>query len=141
MNSNLVKLYHHIKDNVSDDLWNFNYWCKDVNECGTVGCALGHCPEIFPSHFKIDRSADYGGYDNKNKFLHVLIEHCNRWSNHGSDILKVAASFFEVPVGDVVDIFTREGYASLSGVSKEMFLNKLAAYITQHRFNLDTKEA
>ena len=66
----LLQLADHI-EKLDDKLWNYSHYVDVVIDCGTVGCAIGHLPDLWPESWKI---VDVGGepflkYLGRNHFL------------------------------------------------------------------------
>lgn len=99
----LLKLADHL-ESLPRKKFNIGYWCKEDNICGTVACAFGWCPIIFPrSGLKMYK--DIGE-----------IEYKNTSGSHWG--IEAAKEFFQINGLVARDIFLGTHYQEYSTVKK-----------------------
>lgn len=118
----LIKLRDHLKTIDDSD---FDYGrcisavkINDGNICGTVGCALGHCPTIWPDSWHIVPHVDSeSGY-------------CLRYRFDGP-VLNGSRSFFGLSAEQTDHLFFNNAYGVET--TKEMIINRLTHFIDEER--------
>jgi hypothetical protein len=117
----LKQLYEHVAK-LPDELWDFSRTVSKIIDCGTVGCALGHCPEIWPEvwSIKIYESFVPGVFGGTLLYRGV------------PDSLS-GCKFFELNNTDEEYLFYEGAY---NNVSKEGWLVRLAGFIEEHEVEI-----
>lgn len=123
----LTKLKNYLV-NLDPKYWVFNKFVERRNpdgifsatDCGTVGCALGHCPNIWPD------------------FWHYEYEFGNLTSLRDIDgndqpdqILESAAKFFGIAVDESVETFYADCH-TIKKVTKDEFIARLDTLISKY---------
>jgi hypothetical protein len=102
----LLKLADHL-ESLPRKKFNIGYWCKEDNRCGTVACAFGWCPIIFPrSGLKMYKEIGEIKYKNVNG---------THWG------INAAEEFFQINDKDARDIFLGTRYKEYHSYNKNGF--------------------
>ena len=107
----LIKLANHLLNVVKDGQWFFDSCIREINSCGTVGCALGHCTTIFPDDFK------YKIYEDR------VLNLCDRNGdniNTRNKLIRYAADFFDISEDDSEYIFIEGAFRSPTVTRKDV---------------------
>lgn len=98
-------------DQLNPDFWDFS---NIVSHCGTVGCAIGHLPNVFPEHFRYDvEENDIATGDDFS------------WESY--------INFFEMPIEDfneIFDVCNKRHVYGASLVTSTMVADKIRQYVS-----------
>ncbi len=115
-------------ETLPEALWYFPDVVKEVNVCGTVGCALGHCATLWPESWRIIKVEDW--YD-----LEAL---------DGSEVVDdnefdiFIETFFGVDEEFVDKVFYSVGTGKmLREITKEMVATEIRTRVAEHLESLD----
>jgi hypothetical protein len=122
----LLTLCNHIA-NIPKELWDFDDFVTKITETGQVcGCALGHCPEIWPNEFTIIDSDNYEpGECPKNLSTPKGFFYRN--------IMDHAEEFFDISYCVAESIFFCDYFGRRYNVTQQMFIEKVMTLINKHK--------
>ncbi len=96
---------------LSPDKWDFD---TILNSCGTVGCAIGHLPNVDPenAHYYISQEGNY-----RVIVLNKMINCCSR---------EVIAEYFDISDHEIIDnIFFRPSFYETHIITPVMVADKI----------------
>lgn len=103
----LLKLADHL-ESLPRKKFNIEYWCKEDSHCGTVACAFGWCPVIFPrSGLKMIKEHGEIQYTNKNGQFYGA---------------RAASEFFDIYYDDACSIFLGSKYPKFYKYDKNGYI-------------------
>ena len=112
-------------------LWYFNTFVKEVNDCGTVGCALGHCPNIWPDYWQyFDSVVKFNGRGRPDWCLMT-----RSGGTKLSDLIEFASEFFGITENESWETFWGHNYRET--VTKEQFVERLNILIEKYSAGVD----
>lgn len=92
----LQMLSKHLRQ-LPDDLWYFGSFVTEVLDCGTVGCAVGHLPDLWSESWSIETT---GRLNNRHAIVH---KHLN--TGDIMDLMFAVGHFFGVPTLTAYNLF------------------------------------
>lgn len=104
----LLQLAEHL-ETLDEDTWHFNFF---FSPCGTMACALGHCPDLWPNSWRVKTTA----------FGYRLIGPNNNFPVEG------ACDFFNIDYPTAANIFMNDNWFYGTGnnnVTKEMVAKEI----------------
>jgi hypothetical protein len=103
----LLQLADHLDYNVNDTNWDYSTL---ISPCGTAGCALGHCPEIWPDYWQLHLNS-YSAYQLAGSHFSIEIS---------------ASKFFNISMEDVDMLFFQGSHMRLS---KDVIVARIRDYV------------
>lgn len=113
----LLALAEHLEYGTLGIGWNFTTL---ITDCGTAGCALGHCPDLWPRDWKTVK-------DKLGRHILTFTGNCDIETGN-CDIETGASEFFGINADDVNTLFFRNSWRN---VPKLDIVKRIRSYVTQ----------